>query len=242
MLASVVLPERDRVEHGWEALASAMESAAAVGREAIADARKVSTAAVTGTSTGMPSDHTLLARAAREGDRAAFGALYGRYARMVHGVLLSRVPHAEVEVLVQEVFLLALRRMASLRDPDAFGGWLASIARNLANDYHRNPQSREKEELPEDLRQANASSAWDMAEAQRVMTAIRRLPEAYRETLVLRLVEGMTGPEIAERTGLTADSVRVNLHRDSLPTLASIVLPRARDHDLAPIKIAIPDL
>jgi RNA polymerase sigma-70 factor, ECF subfamily len=39
------------------------------------------------------------------------------------------------------------------------------------------------------------------------------LPEAYRETLVLRLVEGMTGPEIAARTGLTAASVRVNLHR-----------------------------
>ena len=39
------------------------------------------------------------------------------------------------------------------------------------------------------------------------------MPDAYRETLVLRLVEGMTGPEIAERTGLTAGSVRVHLHR-----------------------------
>ena len=46
-----------------------------------------------------------------------------------------------------------------------------------------------------------------------MLAAIRRLPEAYRETLVLRLVEGMTGPEIAERTGLTPGSVRVNLHR-----------------------------
>jgi RNA polymerase sigma-70 factor, ECF subfamily len=39
------------------------------------------------------------------------------------------------------------------------------------------------------------------------------LPEAYRETLILRLVEGMTGPEIAARTGLSHGSVRVNLHR-----------------------------
>ena len=46
-----------------------------------------------------------------------------------------------------------------------------------------------------------------------MIATIRTLPEAYRETLVLRLVEGMTGPEIAERTGLTAASVRVNLHR-----------------------------
>ena len=50
-------------------------------------------------------------------------------------------------------------------------------------------------------------------EANEALALIRALPEAYRETLVLRLVEGMTGPEIAERTGLTAASVRVNLHR-----------------------------
>ena len=46
-----------------------------------------------------------------------------------------------------------------------------------------------------------------------MLAAIRGLPEAYHEPLILRLVEGMTGPEIAARTGLTAGSVRVNLHR-----------------------------
>jgi len=46
-----------------------------------------------------------------------------------------------------------------------------------------------------------------------ILAAVRSLPEAYCETLILRLVEGMTGPEIAERTGLTPGSVRVNLHR-----------------------------
>ena len=51
------------------------------------------------------------------------------------------------------------------------------------------------------------------AEAAEALEAIRALPEAYRETLVLRLVEGMTGPEIAARTGLQPASVRVNLHR-----------------------------
>ena len=52
-----------------------------------------------------------------------------------------------------------------------------------------------------------------VAEAQRALAAIRALPEAYRETLVLRLVEGLSGPEIAAVTGLTPESVRVNLHR-----------------------------
>lgn len=46
-----------------------------------------------------------------------------------------------------------------------------------------------------------------------ILAYVRSLPETYRETLILRLVEGMTGPEIATRTGLTPGSVRVNLHR-----------------------------
>jgi RNA polymerase sigma-70 factor (ECF subfamily) len=50
-------------------------------------------------------------------------------------------------------------------------------------------------------------------EASEILAAIRSLPETYRETLVLRLVEGMTGNEIAGRTGLKPESVRVNLHR-----------------------------
>jgi DNA-binding CsgD family transcriptional regulator len=51
------------------------------------------------------------------------------------------------------------------------------------------------------------------AEAHAILAAIRELPLAYRETLILRLVEGMTGPEIAARIGLTPESVRVNLYR-----------------------------
>jgi RNA polymerase sigma-70 factor, ECF subfamily len=46
-----------------------------------------------------------------------------------------------------------------------------------------------------------------------VLAELQKLPKAYRETLALRLVEGMTGPEIALRTGLSPESVRVNLCR-----------------------------
>jgi RNA polymerase sigma-70 factor (ECF subfamily) len=63
--------------------------------------------------------------------------------------------------------------------------------------------------LSENARVDNGSKT----KAHEILAAIRSCPEAYKETLVLRLVEGMTGPEIAERTGLTPDSVRVNLHR-----------------------------
>lgn len=149
----------------------------------------------------------LLVEAARRGDQGAFGALYERYGRMVHGVLLARVPPADADDLTQDVFLVAWRRLRSLRDPAAFGGWLAAIARRRAIDHLR--RARDEVELEE----AHLGRDGHDPEAHAALAALRELPEAYRETLVLRLVEGMTGPEIAERTGLTPGSVRVNLHR-----------------------------
>jgi RNA polymerase sigma-70 factor (ECF subfamily) len=155
--------------------------------------------------------------AARQGDRTAFGWLYDRYARMVHGILMARVPHGEVDDLVHDAFLQALRQLHTLRDTARFGSWLAAIARNRANDYHRH--SVEQVELPEGLSidkvegRSSSSSYEGDAEAAFLLARIRELPQTYRETLMLRLVEGMTGPEIAARTGLTPGSVRVNLHR-----------------------------
>src|SRR5712691_799355 len=55
----------------------------------------------------IPGEDIELVSAARGGDRVAFEALYHRYVRMVHGILLARVPRAEVEDLVQDVFVLA---------------------------------------------------------------------------------------------------------------------------------------
>src|SRR5262245_44044468 len=82
-------------------------------------------------------DDSALVEAARRGDRSAFGRLYDRYARMVHGILLARVPVRDVDDLVHDVFLLALPRLHTLREVARFGAWLAAIARNRANDYHR---------------------------------------------------------------------------------------------------------
>jgi RNA polymerase sigma-70 factor (ECF subfamily) len=157
------------------------------------------------------SPEAALVEAVRRGDREAFGQLYALYTPMVHGILLARVPYREVDDLVQDVFLVALRRLDTLRDSAAFGGWLAMITRNRAIDFHR--RTRETEELPEDLPQQSHAEREAEEEAGRTIEAIRSLPEAYRETLILRLVEGMTGPEIAARTNLTPASVRVNLHR-----------------------------
>jgi RNA polymerase sigma-70 factor (ECF subfamily) len=152
---------------------------------------------------------TALVALARHGDRDAFARLHRAYAPMVHGILLARVPRHEVDDLAQDVFIMAMERLGGLRDDAAFGGWLATIARNRVTDFHR--AKRDDVELVDDIAQDPASH--NDSEAAHVLLLVKSLPEAYRETLVLRLVEGMTGPEIAERTGLTPGSVRVNLHR-----------------------------
>jgi RNA polymerase sigma-70 factor, ECF subfamily len=161
------------------------------------------------------SEDAAVVAAARVGDRAAFGQLYERYARMVHGVLLAKVPVGDVDDLVQDVFIRALRRLSTLRENASFGAWLAAIARNVAHDYYR--RSVPMEPLPDDASDHEiscASPAGDQAcPSAEILQAVMSLSEIYRETLILRLVEGMTGPEIAARTGMTHGSVRVNLCR-----------------------------
>jgi RNA polymerase sigma-70 factor (ECF subfamily) len=162
-----------------------------------------------------PCEEDSLVNAARGGDRAAFGRLYDRYARMVHGILLARVPPGEVDDLVQEVFLLALRQLHSLRDISRFGAWLGTITRNRANDYFRKwiPDKQVTEPVSEDEADSRPTNDASDQQAAVILAVVRGLPEPYREPLILRLVEGLTGPEIAARTGLTHGSVRVNLCR-----------------------------
>ena len=126
---------------------------------------------------------------------------------MVHGILLARVPPGDAEDLVQDVFL---GRHAATARP-AHGGGVSRLAGRdraqqgawtiiAAGAGRRRSKTQPRRGRRRTGRVPGAG-------------AIRSLPEAYRETLILRLVEGMTGPEIAERTGLTPESVRVNLCR-----------------------------
>ena len=130
---------------------------------------------------------------------------------MVHAVAMARAGRGSAEDLVQDVFLKAMARLGELREAGAFGGWLCAITRNAAASLCRT--RRPQGALPDLGRVGSAEEAGRHAEAEEALDAVLRLPEAYRETLLMRLVEGMSGPEIAARTGMTPRSVRVNLHR-----------------------------
>ncbi|HTE43483.1 MAG TPA: sigma-70 family RNA polymerase sigma factor [Steroidobacteraceae bacterium] len=146
-------------------------------------------------------------REAQSGSHPAFVKLHRRYVALVHGVLLSRFRPAIAEELTQECFLVAYKKISQLREPASFAPWMVAIARRMEAPGEQHTEALENHEP---LDTANPEAQIDAA---KVLNVIRRLPEAYRETLVLRLVEGMSGAEIATATGLSPDSVRVNLHR-----------------------------
>lgn len=162
-----------------------------------------------GVSAPPASDESLVL-AAQSGDRVAFTHLYHRFGPMVHAVLLARLDRADADDVTQEVFLKAMRQLRTLRDPGAIGGWLLTLARRRATTFVRWRLRVQRLLLvrPPAEHRADAGPS-----AEEVLVAIRQLPDAYRETLAMRLVAQMTGPEIAARTGMSQGSVRVNLTR-----------------------------
>lgn len=141
-------------------------------------------------------------------------ALYRRFAPLVHGIALAHVGPDEAEDVVQELFLRVSERLHQLRDPAALPGWIAGAARHAALDRLRQRARLPRPVAPAALeREAPPERAQGADLARRVLALIGTLPEAYREALVLRLVEGLDGPAIAALTGHTPGSVRVHLHR-----------------------------
>ncbi len=165
---------------------------------------------------GPPSPDALplLLGAARAGRAEAWREIYRRFVRVVHGIALAHVGRDDAEDVAQEVFARAFRALGTVRDPAAFPAWLCTLARNATHDARRRMRRRPRT-VPLDGVEVPAPPPRDDDEElrARVLEKIGTLPDAYRETLFMRLAEGLTGAEIAARTGLTPESVRVNLSR-----------------------------
>ena len=158
----------------------------------------------------LSEDVARLVRATRAGDRDAFGVLYQRHASLVRAVLLAHASPEDISDLAQDVFLVALQRLHELREPAAFSGWLAVIARNIARAHHRS--ARPMVPVTDDIA-APGQRPDDALDAARVLAIVKTLPAKLREPLLLRLVERMSGEEIARSLGVTHAAVRVSLHR-----------------------------
>jgi RNA polymerase sigma-70 factor (ECF subfamily) len=175
-----------------------------------------------------PADGTDAERAdvvaAARGDRGAWSRLYERNLGLVHGLLLLQVQRADAEDLAQEVFLKAMTRLQELREPEAFGPWLARVTRNEAAMLQRGRRRAElrlrtmaelapRAEVGVGAGGAEGAEGVGRVDPESALAVIRGLPENYGEPLVLRLVEGLTGPQIAAALGMSHGAVRVSLSR-----------------------------
>lgn len=165
------------------------------------------------------TDDAALVVAARDGDQAAFDELFRRHARRVAGLCRRRVAEADVDDVVQDVFVRAHQRLNQLEDPSAFGGWVRTIAVRRCAELHRRrppvvfqPLSDRHHEIS--VVEPGAEDHILRAEqAAEVHERLGELSERDREALWLR--DAMETPisDIAERFGTTEGSARVLLTR-----------------------------
>jgi RNA polymerase sigma factor (sigma-70 family) len=145
------------------------------------------------------SDQELLERFVTNREEAAFAALVHRHGRLVLGVCRRLLPEPEAEDALQAVFLVLLRRAASVRRSASISCWLHGVAVRVAGNLRRQIQRRRQRETrvarPEATRDIDELS-W--GEIRSVLDEeLERLPESYRSALVLCYLEGKTRDEAA---------------------------------------------
>jgi RNA polymerase sigma-70 factor (ECF subfamily) len=181
------------------------------------------------------ADTNLLERA-RAGDRAALEELLARHQRRVYrfGLKMCRDEEDAKDVL-QETLLAVARGVKDFRGASSVSTWLYTIARSFCIKKRRRskfaPEHEEsldaREPGTEALQVADDARAPDEALAGRQVEAaleraIATLDPMYREVLVLRDMEGLTAPEVAEVMGLTVEAVKSRLHRARVAVRAAV--------------------
>jgi len=152
---------------------------------------------------------------AREGSTTAFEALVHQYQRMVESLAYSKCLDADMALdIAQEVFLKAWRLLDTVKDEEALGGWLAALTRTTTIDALRKHREQPVAETPE-LRHIAPPEARleELDRKQALEKALRRLPEDFREIILLRYFQDLSYKEIAEILGTTLSVVEIRLFR-----------------------------
>ena len=173
------------------------------------------------------TEEALVARS-QKGDRAAFEELVRRTARLVFSRLyLETGDTHQAEDLVQETYLSAWKRLGQVTDASAggFRTWLLSVAHSVAIDAHRRKNRRKRGgrgwgrvdesalETVEAGGNGPAEEAQQREERERMLGALRSMPEEYRAPLMLRYIAGADYDTIGRELGLSNGSLRGMLSR-----------------------------
>ena len=165
------------------------------------------------------ADDTDLIAGAAKGDREAFGALYERYVFKVfrHVYYLTSDVHA-AEDLTSQTFLKALEAIHRYEMRGVpFLAWLLRIAYNITVN-HKKLRSNGNAPLPDAVevqgtRYSPEASCEAKADGERVWEGVRTLRGDQRQVIVMRFVDGLSYPDIAQVLGKSVGAVRVIQYR-----------------------------
>ena len=158
------------------------------------------------------------------GDVQAYEVLVRKYQGLIRGYCRGVVGNAaDADDAAQEVFIKAYRGLGNFRAASSFSTWLYRIAVNHCRDFLRRAM-RVKTESWEALRESEGESLEARTAVppdvlspdsgtRQVREALDRLPENYREVLILREVQGLTYQELAESLNCSVDAVKARLKR-----------------------------
>lgn len=153
-----------------------------------------------------------------EGDADAYGKLYDRYVKQIYRFVYFKVStHEEAEDITSEVFLKAWNYLQEKKEVTSFSGLLYRIARNSIIDLYRARSAKPETALGESDDQGDEGK-WQFAienkiEAQKLLRALKKLKQEYREVITLRYIDELEISEIAVIIGKGNIAVRVALHR-----------------------------
>ncbi len=154
--------------------------------------------------------------AAIDGDRDALRRVWQEHRRWVAAILLAYKPRgADLEDLLQVVAVQLVRKLSELREPEAFRPWLRTVAINTARAEGRKV-SRKAPVLRlnhDEAAPCEGDGASQREEAHRLMEMASRLPEGYREPLLLRCVRGMSYRQIGAVMDLPETTIETRIAR-----------------------------
>lgn len=160
----------------------------------------------------VPQADKILVDRIQTGDELAFYTLYKRYARYIAGVTYRIMgTDAEVDDIVQETFISALKKIDQVKDPEHVKLWLVTIAVRLT--YRRLKWKRRwvSLDLGHSQEESNEVEPEKMAELSLLRKTLGKLPEKIRTPWILRRIEGMTLEEVAEASGCSLATVKRRL-------------------------------
>ena len=157
----------------------------------------------------------------QQGSREAFAELVSRYQNLVTSVAYSRTGDLQrSEDIAQQAFLIAWQKKDQLENPDRFGAWLRGIASNLALNEVRLQTNRQRkttkaiDSFDEPAFDQSADSPTIQSEQNELLwSTLEKIPENYREPIILFYREGQSVAAVAEQLDLSEDAVRQRLSR-----------------------------